>query len=266
MASTATVGKGSLDRGLELFNHLARTKEASTADLVQALGISRSATYRLVERLQEDQYIIQTPSGQWRLGPSIARLAMAAVQSVEVMDVAPELLRALAQQTRESVSLGVLNGQEIVFVYRELGPQSVRVSAELGARRPLHATSIGKAYLSGMGEQERSVLIRQLELRPHTPHTITSKARLEDDIRLSLERGWTEEHQEFDLSSTCCGAPFSITPGTSSQRSVSPVLSIECRSRRVLLVPWSRQPRPPFPANWDTNVTINERRTRCSTF
>jgi DNA-binding IclR family transcriptional regulator len=208
MASTTMMGKGSLDRGLELFNHLARTKEASTADLVKALGISRSATYRLVERLHEDQYIIQTPTGQWRLGPSIARLAMAAVQSVEVMDVAPELLRALAQQTRESVSLGVLNGHEIVFVYRELGPQSVRVSAELGARRPLHATSIGKAYLSGLGEQERAKLMRQLQLSPHTPYTITSRANLENDIQLSLERGWTEEHQEFDLSSTCCGAPI----------------------------------------------------------
>ena len=207
MASTTTMGKGSLDRGLELFNHLAQTKGASTAELVKALGMSRSATYRLVERLHEDQYIVQTPTGQWRLGPSIARLAMAAVQSVEMMDVAPELLRTLAQQTRESVSLGVLNGDEMVFVYRELGPQSVRVSAELGARRPLHATSIGKAYLLGLGENERSRLISQLQLSPYTRHTITSRARLVDDIQLSLERGWTEEHQEFDLSSTCCGAP-----------------------------------------------------------
>lgn len=207
MATTAG-GKGSLDRGLELFNHLAQTGEASTADLVKAMGISRSAVYRLVERLHEDQYIVQAPSGQWRLGPSIARLAMAAVQSVEVMDVAPELLRALAQQTRESVSLGVLSGHEIVFVYRELGPQSVRVSAELGARRPLHATSIGKAYLTGLGEKERSTLLRQIELRPHTEHTITSRAALEEDLSQSAERGWTEEHQEFDLSSTCCGAPI----------------------------------------------------------
>ncbi|MDP9936818.1 DNA-binding IclR family transcriptional regulator [Paenarthrobacter nicotinovorans] len=206
--ATTTGGKGSLDRGLELFNYLAQSGEASTADLVQAMGMSRSAMYRLVERLQEDQYIVQNPAGQWRLGPSIARLAMAAVQSVEVMDVAPELLRALAQQTRESVSLGVLSGHEIVFVYRELGPQSVRVSAELGARRPLHATSIGKAYLAGLGERERSTILRQLDLHSYTPHTITSRARLEEDLSRSLERGWTEEHQEFDLSSTCCGAPI----------------------------------------------------------
>lgn len=207
MVST-TAGKGSLDRGLELFNYLAQTGEASTADLVKAMGMSRSAMYRLVERLNEDQYIVQSPAGHWRLGPSIARLAMAAVQSVEVMDVAPDLLRALAQQTRESVSLGVLSGHEIVFVYRELGPQSVRVSAELGARRPLHATSIGKAYLAALGERERSILLRQLELRSYTPHTITSRTELEEDLTRSLDRGWTEEHQEFDLSSTCCGAPI----------------------------------------------------------
>ncbi|WP_314325086.1 IclR family transcriptional regulator [Paenarthrobacter ilicis] len=208
MTATASGGKGSLDRALELFNHLAQTGGASTADLVTEMGISRSAVYRLVERLNQDQYIVQSPDGRWRLGPSIARLAMAAVQSVEVINVAPELLRALAQQTRESVSLGVLSGHEIVFVYRELGPQSVRVSAELGARRPLHATSIGKAYLTGMGEKERAALLRQLDLRRYTEHTITQRTALEADLVRASERGWTEEHQEFDLSSTCCGAPI----------------------------------------------------------
>lgn len=205
---TTAGGRGSLDRGLELFNRLAQAGEVSTTDLVKTMGISRSAVYRLVERLSEDQYIVQVPSGEWRLGPAIARLAMAAVQSVEVMDVAPELLRSLAQQTRESVSLGVLNGHEITFVYRELGLQSVRVSTELGARRPLHATSIGKAYLAGMGEKERSALLRQLDFRAYTPHTITSRVELLEDLARSAERGWYEEIQEFDLSSACCGAPI----------------------------------------------------------
>ncbi|MEV7649045.1 IclR family transcriptional regulator [Arthrobacter sp. NPDC089319] len=204
----AASGRGSLDRGLELFNYLAQTGGASTPDLMQAMGMSRSAIYRLVERLQDEQYIVQSPGGQWRLGPSIARLAMAAAQSVEVLDVAPEMLRTLAQQTRESVSLGVLSGHEIVFVYRELGPQSVSVSTQLGARRPLHATSIGKAYLSGLDDRERAGLLRQLTLYAHTANTITSRQELEEDLARSAERGWAEEHQEFDLSSTCCGAPI----------------------------------------------------------
>jgi DNA-binding IclR family transcriptional regulator len=207
MATLEEGRKGSLDRGLMVFDHLAEVREATTAELASALDISRSATYRLVERLQDAGYLAQTGNGRWRLGPAVARLASAAVQTVEVVDVAPELLRALAQQTRETVGLGVLSGHEIVFVYRELGPQSVRVSRELGARRPLHATSIGKAYLAGLPERERLALIRRLELTSHTGHTITSRAALEAEVEASAARGWSEEHGEFDPSASCCGAP-----------------------------------------------------------
>ncbi|MFI1731591.1 IclR family transcriptional regulator [Streptomyces acidicola] len=133
---------------------------------------------------------------------------MAAVHSTDVADVAPELLRVLVQQTRETVSLGVLSGDEMVFVHRERGPQAVSVNAELGARRPLHATSVGKAYLSGLDTRERADLIRTLQLAPFTPQTLITTDDLERDIAKAQARGWTEEHGEFDIASACCGAPI----------------------------------------------------------
>lgn len=207
MAALEEGRKGSLDRGLMLFDHLAQVREATTSELASAVGISRSAAYRLVERLQQAGYLVQGATGRWRLGPAVSRLASAAVQSVDIVDVAPELLRVLAQQTRETVGVGVLSGHEIVFVYRELAPQSVRVSRELGARRPLHATSIGKAYLAGMPDKERASLIKRLELTPHTSRTITSRAALQAEVAAAVARGWSQEIGEFDDAAACCGAP-----------------------------------------------------------
>ncbi|CAL9364372.1 IclR family transcriptional regulator [Streptomyces sp. enrichment culture] len=200
--------KGALDRGLSILNHLADAREASTAELAAAAEISRSAAYRIVEKLSTYDFLHATSDGRWRLGPAAARLAMAAVHSADVADVAPELLRVLVQQTRETVSLGVLSGDEMVFIYRERGPQSVSVNAELGARRPLHATSVGKAYLCGLDPRERADLLRTLTLTPYTPQTLTTTAALEADLTKAHSRGWTEEHGEFDLASACCGAPI----------------------------------------------------------
>ena len=92
-------------------------------DLIRAADLSRSSAYRLVDRLQAVDYLVQDSSGQWRLGPAAARLAMAAVHATEVVNVAPEYLRMLVQQTRETVGFAVLSGDEMIFVYRELGPQ-----------------------------------------------------------------------------------------------------------------------------------------------
>lgn len=200
--------KGALDRGLSILGHLADVREASTAELATAAGMSRSAAYRIVEKLSQYDFLNPTTNGRWRLGPAAARLAMAAVHSADVADVAPELLRVLVQQTRETVSLGVLSGDEMVFIYRERGPQSVSVNAELGARRPLHSTSVGKAYLLALNTRERYDLVQTLTLTPFTPQTLTTPEALEHDLTESRARGWTEERGEFDLASACCGAPI----------------------------------------------------------
>lgn len=199
--------KGSLDRGLTILSHLSVAGESSIAELAAVAEMSRSAAYRLVERLRATDYIVSSASGRWKLGPAAARLAMAAVQSTDVVHVAPELLRLLVQQTRETVGLGVLSGDEMVFVYRERGPQAVTVSAELGARRPLHCTSVGKAYLSGVEVGERRDLIRRITLTPYTPRTITTRAELERDVEQARARGWAIELGEFDEASACVGAP-----------------------------------------------------------
>ncbi|WP_112138339.1 IclR family transcriptional regulator [Glycomyces dulcitolivorans] len=198
--------KGSLDRALEIFEVLTVRGEATTAELVEAVGASRSAVYRLVERLQAAEYL-SLSEGRWRLGPAAARMAMAAVQHMDVFAAAPPLLRDLAAGTGETVNLGVLSGDEIVFVFRELGHHAVQVRSELGARRPLHATAVGKAYLSGLSPAACDKLIEGLTLERFTDSTVIDPDRLRDEITETRRRGWSEERGEFDAGSTCFGAP-----------------------------------------------------------
>ncbi|WP_037370789.1 IclR family transcriptional regulator [Amycolatopsis orientalis] len=214
MAEDAEGPKGSLDRGLAILSHLSTAGEAPIAELAAVAGMSRSSAYRIVDRLRETDYVVTGSNGRLKLGPAAARLAMAAVQATDVVHVAPELLRLLTQQTRETVSLGVLSGDEMVFVYRERGPQAVTVNAELGARRPLHCTAVGKAYLSALPLPERRTLLHSIRLTPHTKRTITRRTDLERDLDEAAARGWTIERGEFDENSTCCGAPVLDHTGT----------------------------------------------------
>lgn len=205
--------KGALDRALEILEVVTMRGKATTAELVEAVGVSRSAVYRLVERLEAAEYLMFT-DGRWRLGPAAARMAMAAVQNMDVLTVAPPMLRDLAHRTGETVSLGVHSGDEIVFVFREIGHQSVHVRSELGARRPLHATAVGKAYLAGLAPEPGEAVIARLPMQPFTTATDTDRDRLRAAVREARERGWAEEHGEFDAGSTCFGAPVFDQSGT----------------------------------------------------
>jgi IclR family acetate operon transcriptional repressor len=205
--------KGSLDRALEILEVLTMRGKATTAELVEAVGVSRSAVYRLVERLEAAEYLTLA-DGQWRLGPAVARMSMAAVQNMDVLRVATPVLRELAQRTGETASLGVLSGDDIVFVFRENGHLAVHARSELGARRPLHATSVGKAYLSGLTPERSEATIARLPMQAFTKATDTDRDRLREAVTEARARGWAEEHGEFDAGSTCFGAPVFDQSGT----------------------------------------------------
>lgn len=201
------VAASALDRSLSILDFLATTRGATTGEIAAAVRVSRSTTYRLVERLRQRGYVDDIGhTGVWHLGPAAARLALAAVQSSDVAQIAPEYLRMLVQQTRESVNLGVPRGTEMVFIYRDKGPQTVAVHGDVGARRPMHCTSVGKAYLAALPQEERDQILSKMVYHAFTPKTITSRRELEEEIQRTIDRGWSEDHGEIDPSSTCCGA------------------------------------------------------------
>ena len=63
------VAVGTLERGLAILQHFKRTPDASIADVATALGLSRSTTYRIAERLRELGFLeINAANARWRLG------------------------------------------------------------------------------------------------------------------------------------------------------------------------------------------------------
>lgn len=176
-------------------------------EIADAVGLSRSTTYRLADRLHEWGFLANNPAtGRWALGVEASRLGLAALQKSDVTRVAPTLLRLLVQQTRETVGLAVFHSDRMVFVYRQLGPMAVAAHATAGAQRPLHCTAVGKAYLAELPEPRRHTLLGRLSMTAYTPATITSRAVMEQELTRIRNRGWAEERGELTETRTCCGA------------------------------------------------------------
>lgn len=208
-------GAGALDRGLAILDHLATVGSSSTVELGEALGLSRSTIYRLVDRLRESGWLAQdAASGHWRLGRSAARLASAAVAGISLRDLAAPALKQLRDATQETVSLAVPNGISMVFVQRERGPRPVAVSDELGASRPLHCTSVGRAYLAALPDLRLTQVLDELVASTESPIDVGSRILLENEIDSTRTRGWSRDIREFDESSCCCGAAIFDHTGT----------------------------------------------------
>ncbi|MBO1113029.1 IclR family transcriptional regulator [Bordetella petrii] len=100
-------------------------------------------------------------------------------------------LTALRDATHETVILGTRQDDRVLYLLVVESGQTIRYSSRAGAFKPLHSSSIGKALLGALPDAELQAWLQAHELGRATPRTITSAARLKDDILAARQRGYS---------------------------------------------------------------------------
>ena len=86
-------------------------------------------------------------------------------------------------------------------------PSAVSVQNWVGQLTPLHATSSGKVLLAYLPKKERNRLVTSAGLERLTPHTVTTKSRLEQDLAEVRDRGWAMALEEYEIGLDAMAAP-----------------------------------------------------------
>jgi IclR family acetate operon transcriptional repressor len=154
-------------------------------DVSARLSAPKSSLLPLLRALTARDYLAQALTGEYRLGPGAMDLAAAAPGPTALIDAARPAVVELMRRTGETVFLGTLSRDRtsIVYVDRVESDQIIQYAGGVGDRRPLHATSIGKAILAFLPAGERDGILKALSLSRHTERTVTSLPAL----RASLE-------------------------------------------------------------------------------
>jgi len=149
------------------------------------LEAPKSSLLPLLRALTARGYLAQGRAGEYRLGPSVIDLGATAPAQRELVDVARPNAADLRRRTGETVFVAVLSSDRasVVYVDKVESDHIIRYAGGVGDRRPLHATSSGKAILAFLAAEERDEILKSLSLARHTDRTITSLPVL----RASLE-------------------------------------------------------------------------------
>jgi IclR family transcriptional regulator, acetate operon repressor len=166
-----------------------RPSGVSVSALARAAGLPRATALRLVRTLESEGLLVRFPEhDRVVLGLELQRLA----RSVDVRELLIEAsrrpLEALADETRETITLTIVEPDGTLAVVKQIDPPHLlKVADWLGRRYPLHASSSGKLLLSTLSdEQLATTLCAPLERL--TKWTITDADRLRrelDDVRAS---------------------------------------------------------------------------------
>lgn len=122
------------------------------AELSRRTGLHNTTVLRLARTLALSDFMVQNEDGQWRLGPAAGWLGARYQAGFDINNVVEPILRTLSQETRESASFYVREGNERVCISRVEGQQSVRHHVRIGMRLPLNLGAPGRVILAFSGE------------------------------------------------------------------------------------------------------------------
>jgi IclR family acetate operon transcriptional repressor len=175
-----------------------RKKAASLADVSKHFGWPRSSTFNLLSTLVSRGFLYE-PEARGRFYPTPLWLTLA--QEVASAEPVPEALLALladlANKSDETVWIAAPSGQHAVFLEVVESKASVRYTANVGTRVPLHATATGQAIMSQLTSSQQASLLRKAVFKRYGEGTPMSIEAVETSIRQSLHRGWFVSSSAF---------------------------------------------------------------------
>jgi IclR family pca regulon transcriptional regulator len=197
----------SLERGLAVIRAFgAEEPELTLSDVARRTGLTRAAARRFLLTLTDLGYV-RTDGKQFALTPRVLDLGYAFLSSLTLPEVAEPHLERLAAELRESSSVSVLDGDEIVYVGRVPTSRIMRVSINVGTRFPAYATSMGRVLLAGLPEPELAAYLARAEIRPLTSRAIDNADALAAELDRVREQGWALVDQELEEGLRSVAAP-----------------------------------------------------------
>ncbi len=171
--------------------------DAGVTELARRLGLHKSTASRLLATLQRRGLVEQDEeTGKYRLGLVVIRLAERAERTLDLKGIALPELERLARTTRETVSLGILDGDTYLTVAQVDGPNMVAYADWTGRTTPLHCVASGKVLLAAMAERDVMRIARP-GLAASTGRTITTLGELMEELARVRRRGYAVAFSEW---------------------------------------------------------------------
>ncbi len=206
---------GTLGKLMRLLDLVAEADEPLRfSDILSRSGEPRGSVHRQLGHLAEEGLIELQPDGTYRPGLRLLMLASRAWSRHEFREIAAPYLSALHEATGETVHLGLLSGDDVVYLDKVESRQAVRMHSQIGRASPIYCTGIGKAALSLLAPEEASRRIAGFTFRRFTPATLSGPEALEEELKVIRRDGHAFDRQEHEPGIHCIAAPIPrLTPG-----------------------------------------------------
>ncbi|MER7930132.1 IclR family transcriptional regulator [Streptomyces sp. NPDC096057] len=171
-------GESVLARAVRIFEAFTPEESVLTvSEISRRAGLHVATTSRLVAELVSYGFLAREADRRVRVGMRLWELATRASPTLSLRNAAMPFMEGVHDVVGHHVQLGVLDGDEVLFLERLTAPGAVINYTRIAGRLPLHASSSGLVLLTH-GPADLRERVFDGPLHRYTPDTPATATRL----------------------------------------------------------------------------------------
>ncbi|MFE7560043.1 IclR family transcriptional regulator [Kitasatospora sp. NPDC057500] len=171
------------------------------SELARRSDLPVGTVHRLAQTLHELGYVRKDGHSKYLPGPRLLKLAKNNQKAIAV--VAQPYLDQLAKRYGESVAVGTLSGDYVVYLAKTPGSRSIRIYTSLDEPVYPHSSAIGKMLLSGLPDERVRTVLDHTRMPRFTDSTHTDPDGLLAELAAVRERGFAVNEGEQEAGMRC---------------------------------------------------------------
>lgn len=199
---------GGLAKGLlAIETFTADRPRQSIAEVSAASGLDRATARRCLLTLAHLGYA-DYDGKYFTLIPRILRLGTACLATMPLPQMVQPMLDRLSDDLRESSSVSILDGGEIVYMARAAQRKVMSIALMPGSRLPAFCTSLGRAMLAALPPDAARAILTATPLVARTCHTRTDVEEIMTELLRVRGDGFALIDQEVELGLRSIAVPL----------------------------------------------------------
>jgi IclR family pca regulon transcriptional regulator len=220
----------SLDKGLKVLLCFERKHSKLTlAEVARLTGYTPATARRFLMTLQALDYLHSDGKRFW-VAPRTLLLARPYLVSRPAPQLAQPILDTLAERTRQSASLGILLDNEVLIIARSTGRRTLSTGLAIGSRLPVYCSSLGRALLSTLPQEDVMRYLAKASFEQWTPQTVHDVASAAASVARCRATGWAECDEELEMGVRSIAVPIQNASGKALA-----ALSLSVRAERMTM-------------------------------
>lgn len=198
-----------LARGLELLRCFSpKHQHLGNQELSQMTGLPKPTITRLTHTLSRLGYLKQVPnSSKFQLSVGVLSFGYSMLSNLSLRSVAHPLMKNLADYAEAAVAMATRDRLNMIYLDVVQGKGNVTMRRQVGTHLPIHLSSMGRACLAAMPEDERDFLLDAIR-RKHAKEWPQIQKDLEKSFRDYQEHGFCFSIGEWHKDVNSVAVPF----------------------------------------------------------